>query len=375
MKICILTQPLSWNYGGLLQAYALQLILKRMGHEVWTEDRKPNKLSLLDKLKRIRFLRNITGKGTFFIANKSEESILFQHTARFIRENIRVTIPIDNKFKSELNKYDFEAYVVGSDQVWRPCYSFGIYNYFLDFTRGQEVKRIAYAASFGVDHWEYTKKQTRRCSSLVKSFDAVSVREDSAISLCSNYLGIKATQVLDPTMLLDKEDYINLVLKDNISHSKGNLMAYVLDRSEEKKIIVNKIANRLNLKPFEVMPHSTFNDVGIDKIDDCIFSPVTKWIRGFMDAEFVVADSFHGCVFAIIFEKPFIAIVNKERGATRFTSLLTMFGLTNRVVNSLTEVTDEILNAPIDWGKVRAIRCNKVKESVLFLKNSLNGKR
>lgn len=373
MKICILTQPLYNNYGGLLQAYALQIVLKSMGHEVWTEDRRPNSF-LLDKLRRNNLIRKLAGRQAFVLPNKDQEAIISMHTKRFVKENIRTTVPIFDTVKKELRQYEFNAYVVGSDQVWRPCYSYGIQNYFLDFTFGQDVKRIAYATSFGVDKWEYSESETKKYSILSKKFNAISVREYSAIGLCEKYLGVTAVHVLDPTMLLDKADYINLVVKDNISESKGDLMTYVLDQSEEKQAIIEKVAYTLGLQSFEVMAHSKYHKKG-GNIEECIFPPVTEWIRGFMDAKFVVADSFHGCVFSIIFEKPFIAIVNKERGTARFTSLLDMFGLTDRMVNSLSELSELLITSPIDWNQVRRMKGQKVKESWSFLRNNLNEKK
>ena len=206
-----------------------------------------------------------------------------------------------------LRKYHFDAYLVGSDQVWRPIYSYCLSNYFLDFTIGQHVKRIAYAASFGTSKWEFTEGQTTRCAALAKQFDAISVREDSGVVLCKKYLGVDAVHLLDPTMLLNKEDYIRLVEQEQIPSSEKKLMTYILDQSEEKQAIVRKISQTLSLSPNVVMPEKNFAQVGKKDIDQCVFPPVTDWLRGFMDAEYVVTDSFHGTVFSIIFNKPFVA--------------------------------------------------------------------
>ena len=378
MKIGILTQSLYTNYGGLLQAFALQSFLKQMGHEVRTVDRPISKIPLLIKVlsivKRL-FIRIFFRKSTPIRVwpTSKERKIISQHTNRFVKENIVTTEKIDTWEKfSLLKKHGFEAYVVGSDQVWRPIFSPGVTHYFLDFLdKDDKVKRIAYAASFGVDNWEFSSKQTAQCAALAKSFDAISVREDSAVKLCKEYLGVDGIHVLDPTMLLTKEDYIKLVKKDNIPKIKGTLMTYVLDKSSDKKEIIQKVAEELNLIPFSVMPNKTFLEAGKENIEDYIFPPVTEWIRGFMDADYIVTDSFHGTAFSIIFNKPFISIGNAGRGMTRFTSLLKMFGLEERLILSSEELIIEKIHTPIDFAQVNQLLKTEQQRAYKFLDKTL----
>ena len=258
----------------------------------------------------------------------------------------------------------------GAIRYGRPLYSPCLTNYFLDFLDHEEIiKKIAYAASFGVENWEYSPQQTIQCAALSKKFDAISVREDTAIKLCKEHLGVKAVHVLDPTLLIPKEDYIKLVAKDNIPKSKGNLMTYVLDKTNDKNEIIQKIAKKLDLIPFSVMPEKTFSEVGSNGLKDCIFPPVTQWIRGFMDAEFVVTDSFHGTIFAIIFNKPFIVIGNSERGMTRFKSLLKIFGLKDRLIISSVDLTLEKINSTIDFNRVNiTLKKRELRQLIFFTK-------
>lgn len=369
MKICILTQPLHTNYGGLLQAYALQAVLKRMGHEVWTEDRKW-KRPLIVKVKQL-IARLIKYKGLYYPTDRQEQSIA-QKTIPFIRKYITTTEPVSSNTKKEFYKYHFDAYIVGSDQVWRPIYSYCLSNYFLDFTVGQHVKRIAYAASFGTSDWEFNGEQTKRCATLAKQFDAISVREDCGVTLCKKYLGVDAIHLLDPTMLLNKEDYIYLVEQEQTPASGKKLMTYVLDQSEEKQAIVQKISQTLGLSPNVVMPEMKFSQVGRKYINQCIFPPVTDWLRGFMDAEYVVTDSFHGTVFSILFNKPFVVMANKERGMARITSLLKKFELEERWVYSLEDVTDKMLHGSVDFEKVNQVLDIEREKAERFLIKSLN---
>ena len=261
---------------------------------------------------------------------------------------------------------------MGSDQVWRPLYSPCITNYFLDFlSTDDKVKKVAYAASFGVDDWEFTEEETIVCRDLLKSFDGVSVREDSAVDLCAKYLDREdALHVLDPTMLLEKEDYIHLVEKENEPKSEGNLFCYVLDKSEEKDKIINAIAGEINAAPFTRMPKcpKTYENLK-NRLEDCVFPTVTSWLRAFMDADMVVTDSFHGCVFSIIFNKPFWVIGNKGRGMARFNSLLSLYGLQNRLINSDCKPID--INAPIDWARINAVKKEWQEKSVDFIKANL----
>lgn len=374
MKIGIITQPLHSNYGGLLQNYALQQVLKRMEHEVVTLDQsnvKSKRWRTYAACVKTFLLRSI-GKGKsrtypFYISDSIRKQIRV-HTDRFINKNIFRSPVLNEKedFKTFTEIEGIDTLIVGSDQVWRPRYNKDVLRSFLDFTEGMSVNRIAYAASFGVDHWEFTQEHTMQAKELIKTFDAVSVREDSGIGLCKEYLGCDAVHVLDPTMLLDKEDYIKLVEEEHEPVSKGDLFTYILDASPEKQSVIEEVASMLKLTPFTSMPQNKVNRETVKQIETCIFPPVTQWLRSFMDAKFVICDSFHGAVFSIIFNKPFLVIGNKDRGMSRFDSLLKMFELEDRMINDITEV-HLLANSPIDWNNVNRIRAELKVFSIDFL--------
>lgn len=382
MKIAILTQPLHTNYGGLLQAYALQTVLERMGHEVLIVD-IPIRKSLYEdfrimagliKRKYILRQKNI---DTVFIyrPTQSEEEIIKKNTNKFIKEHINTTERIPSVKKIyKLKKYQFDAYVVGSDQVWRPMFSPGLLTYYLDFlAHDSKVKRIGYAVSFGTDEWEYDDDLTAMCGRLAQRFDAISVREDSAVELCNKKFGVNAVHVLDPTMLLEKEDYIALTnINQKEVKNNGTLMAYVLDSTADKDNIVHQIADYLHLTINLVMPKKKYSKESRVNINDCVFPPVTDWLRGFMDADFVVTDSFHGTVFSIIFNKSFVVIKNEKRGGARFTSLLKMFNLEDRIISIRDGLSIELLKAPIDFNAVNELRKNHQETAIAFLKKHLN---
>ncbi len=351
MRVGILTLPLHTNYGGILQAYALQTVLERMGHEVVVIN-KPYHLSLpiwkWPYSYPKRFIRKyILGKGgrVFFESYYNYTyPIIGQYTHLFIDKYIH---QFEVRDLSELKEQDFDAFVVGSDQVWRPVYySSKIENAYLSFAKDWNIKRIAYAASFGMDEWEYTRGQTKRCSELLAKFDAVSVREEQGIKLCREHFGVEPVHVLDPTMLLGIEDYRLLVRRANVPKSSNHLMCYILDETVEKTMLVSRLVESNGLEIFRS------NSPNLDlyaPLKELIWSPVEQWLHGLMSARMVVTDSFHGCVFSILFHKPFVVIGNKERGLSRIESLLKMFGLEERLYEKTSTIP---FSKPIDWEHV-----------------------
>lgn len=373
-KIAILTQPLINNYGGLLQAYALKEVLQEMGHEVVIINRLSNTTPywrrMASKVKRTLLRQPIlTHKKRNYI---SKNNIAFK--VKYIPE---LSHPIHSQEEmNKLNDMGFDILLAGSDQCWRPIYSPSIGNYFFDFAKSNKnIKRISYAASFGVSHWEFTEEDATTAKELMQLFDAISVREDSAIDLVKEYLGRDdAVHVLDPTMLLNAEHYKKIAKNEHMPQSPGKLKMYILDHTAEKDQIVSSIAQQLGLNSFEVYPKKR---IGIDEltkhnIDDFVFPSPAAWLRGFQDAKFVVADSFHGIVFSILFNVPFLAIGNKERGLTRFTSLLRMFKLEDRLITDLTDFdADEFLKKEVDWEKVNKILEGERKKAKEFLINNI----
>lgn len=376
MRIGILTLPLHTNYGGILQAYALQTVLERMGHEVVVFD-TPDKSFLppfwtlplcLTKRTILKFLGR-TSRIFMEHYNNKIRPVIAQRIQPFVDSHIhRKEI---RSFK-ELRQDDYDAIVVGSDQVWRIIYFPSLWlgqqieNAYLDFAKKWNIKRIAYAASFGTDNWEYSEKQTVNCGKLFKTFDAVSSREANGVKLCKSKFGVDAQHVLDPTMLLNMEDYTSLFIKDNTPKSNGTLLNYVLDESEEINNLINKVATEKHLIPFAV--NNPFENDESRPLKERVKPSVETWLRGFYDAEFVITDSFHACVFSILFKKQFVVVGNKKRGMSRFESLLTMFGLEDRLIDANIDLSKLQL---IDYDNVYQ-KFDKLKEkSMEFLFESL----
>ena len=261
MRIGILTQPFHSNYGGLLQAYALQTVLQGMSHETLFLDRDMKYLHIRSLTQRIAYrclilFFEITKGANYYIPNKRERKAIKKYTDIFVQKYI-VKSPYlhsSKELRKYVKKHGFDAFVVGSDQVWRPEYSPELSNYFLDFAKDLNVLRIAYAASFGIDEWQFNEEQASECSNLAKLFDAISVREESGIILCKDYLGVDAIQVLDPTLLLDKESYVTLVNEANEQKQPSELFCYVLDYNNDVRKVIEYIASESSLTPFSIMP-------------------------------------------------------------------------------------------------------------------------
>lgn len=378
MKLGILTHALHNNYGGILQAYALRTILQKKGHdvEVIRRDYTYRKDTIFWNF--ARFIKNViricTGHKKYKYISQKQWNIVSENTQYFIKKyiNYNTSLIVTNlALKAYATKSGFDGYVVGSDQVWRPKYVPCITNYFLDFAENKKVKRVAYAASFGVDEWLFSKKITPTLSSLIKKFDAVSVREKSGVDLCNRYLGVDALHVLDPTMLLEKEDYIDLIIAENEEVLEGNLFCYILDNTKKKDDVIDLIVQSTNLVSFTCMPKLNLSLENVEQdIDACVFPSVTRWLKSFMDANMIITDSFHGCVFSIIFNKPFWVIGNKSRGMARFDSLLSVFGLENRMLD-INNIVDIDWSLPIEWDRVNKIKKEWQIKSNKFLLEAL----
>ena len=334
-NIAILTLPLSTNFGGNLQAFALQKILLNMGFEVETLNYRQKMNSDIWKLlstfkQKIFFNKKI---HHFF---RNELHIIGANHEKFIKENLVYSPELNtiDALKKYIYKNNYDVVIVGSDQVWRLSYSQRIYSYFLDFIDNSKIKKISYAASFGVDYWEFNDEATRYINQLMQQFSAISVREDSAIDLCNEKLNVEnVKEVLDPTLLLNADDYKHLYKYED-SISKGKIFSYILDSSLEKEKILTEVVSKLNKDVVSIQPSKTKKEsLYVKDLESYVYPKIEIWLKGIAEADFVVTDSFHGTVFAILHNKPFISIINKERGAARFYSLLSKLNLIDRIIS------------------------------------------
>ena len=377
MKTAILTlTPIHTNYGNILQAYALQTVLQRLGHEPYVLEKVPGfTLPLyrypLAYAKRL-VLKYLLGKKQtiLFLEQKlrREYKVIGQFTHPFVQKYIHT---YHGPWTAEaMTAAGFQAFVVGSDQVWRPIYfdRHHIEQAYLSFTKGLSVKRLSYAASFGTDDWEYTPRQTEQCKALLQQFDGVSVRERGAVALCREHFGREALHVLDPTMLLNAADYRQLIAQspETLQPVEG-LMTYILDSDFEKEAVAQRIAEHNGWSVFR--SNSRYEDLTAP-LAERIQPPVEQWLQGFAQAQMILTDSFHACVFSILFHKPFVVIGNAARGLSRFHSLLSLFDLESRLVTSAAEA-ERVAAQPICWETVDSRLEEERIKSMAFLKQHL----
>ena len=364
MKIAILTLPLHTNYGGILQAYALQTVLERMGHEVEHLQPKVEYKRLHSPLvmplvwgKRLyrKFFKGDNDLPIF----KNPYKWIRENTDRFIATNLNCRYLSLNEWNETLAQ-EYDAIVVGSDQVWRPLYT-DVKRSFTAFLGHSEIRRVAYAASFGVDVNEFSEDEIEAGREYLKLFSGISVRESSGVELCKSLFDVDAQCVLDPTMLLPCSDYQKFAA--SAPQSSGNLMVYILDNSDATEAFVSQFARTRGLTAFYTNSKKELSWEIEVPMAERKQAPIENWLRGFEDAEFVLTDSFHACVFSILFHKPFGVFVNRGRGLSRIESLLRPLGLMDRCITD----TNVDLDKPIDWDKVDDCINQNKQRSVAFL--------
>lgn len=369
-RIAILTQPIGENNGGILQVYALQSYLRNIGYDVLVINRRYNNEGSDGFYNQFMFNVNSIVRFVFdVLRGRIKKNIKKRRNKIFIDNNIIMSraITASDKLRDAVVLGGFDAVIVGSDQTWRPKYSPDIYNYYLDFIEDRcDIKKISYASSFGVDWWEYDEVQTKKCRRLVKKFDLITVREFGGIGLCAKYLEVEANHALDPTMLFVAEDYKSKfkLCKSTIT---DNLFVYMLD----PEVLAEHVVNMIKLG----LPECDVKNQKIEKKKKYVVSrgellSVSEWLLGIYNAGYVVTDSYHGCVFAIIFNKPFICVLNKRRGTARIETLLKIVGLENRAIKEESELRN-VINGNIDWSDVESRIAKKRKESEWMLKKAL----
>ena len=264
-----------------------------------------------------------------------------------------------NKYELEKLNEKCDNFVVGSDQVWRAKgHGEMAQFYFLNFAYNFKNK-IAYSSSFGINYFEGELKDKILFKYYLKQFDKVSVREDDGVKICKEDFDVEAAHVLDPVFLLNDYDY--LVSKSIKNKNNKFIAVYSLYTNIENEL--NFISSKLNLD-IEYL------------IKDNEEISIEDWLWTIKNCELLITDSFHGSCFAIIFNKPFVCILDEESGISRLESLSNMFDIKDRIISDLSEV----MNKPdfllkMDWTEInKKLEIEKVK-SLNWLKNALENKK
>lgn len=364
------------NYGQLLQCYALQQILQKLGTSPCIIRYGFHRHYYLSLPWKILF-----SKTGFYVLQKNFRT--------FYHENIRAKYPKRgfNRFRHnyihftrrcynsledlQRNPPKADIYITGSDQVWAQLISSNNNrSFFLDFG-GKNVKRIAYAPSFALENYPEDLQDELRL--LLSNFNAVSVREKTGVSIC-NKIGIHAQLVLDPTLLLTYNDY-NYISEDVINNKYCFAYHVNISTSEELRWeSVSKYNERHCIRTYATFANPQ-NDVDMKILvgAEYVYPTIPQWLGWIKNAEYVLTSSFHGIVFSIIFHVPFVVCLREESmyaGNDRVITLLNSLCLDNRILSSGTSI-DNILSKKINWIEVDEKLSVLRIDSMAFLSNNL----
>ena len=357
MKIGIMTFHWAQNYGAVLQCYALKCKLEEMGHDVWVIDRLPQYSGIV-----CRLYHRFSYKHYF-------------SWMKFDRFNRSFLIPKTRKYRSmkELEKHfgkeGFDCVIVGSDQVWR--WNIMGYNYFLDFVDVRKTSKVSYASSFGLSHWEENGLDRLKIAELLKEFSHVSVRERTGVEICKHTFGIHAELVIDPTMLHDASFYENTLLKDYPKISGTKVVSCILGKENRGHCLqLSNWAWKRSLA-YEELYWTSWDFFHMEFCrGSFLHISVPEWLNEIRNAAYVVTNSFHCAVFAILFHKQFVVLNNHSGGGDRIRTLLTALHLEDRFSSSLDErILSQLLHEPIPYEKVEKRLCVLRESSLAFLKN------
>ena len=268
----------------------------------------------------------------------------------FIKQNTNLVI-IKKNF-SEIKKDDYDVLMVNSDQTWRK-FDENFYDYgFLRFAENWKIKKFVYGASLGSENWNLTKEDDKIAKNLLKNFTGISMREEGSISLVEQHLGIKCTHVLDPTLLIDRKYYLDIIknYKGSIVMRKKYIFIYTIFQFDFFRKAIKRAKNFLKYETYYLALN--------------IKSSIQNFIYYMVNSDAVITDSFHG-----LFNKPFITIFDKSKAKGRFKSLSNIFGVGDRLFEKGQQINFHQLLKPlnIDYKSI-----NKLKQkSINFIKSNL----
>ena len=265
-----------------------------------------------------------------------------------------------NKF-SEIKKNDYRILIVNSDQSWRK-WDKDFYDIaFLKFSKNWVINKFTYAVSLGFNKWKYSKKDENIAKELLKNFTGISVREKNSVKLIKQHLGFNSLFVLDPTLIIDKKYYLNII-KSYKSNYKNNNFLFIYKVNFAKPLKDLSVMDNLIKNTSELFNYKQFI-VSLYDID-----AVAKFLYGIYYSKAVITNSFHATIFSIIFKKPFISF--KTNDDERLNSLRESLGLKSRIIE-YDQIPDiSLLNQPLIFNFVKLNYYKK--RSIKYLKNNLN---
>ena len=347
MTIGVISRHSVANYRSLLQAYALQTVLEKMGYNAININYTPiNEVggNLAKTLvNNSRWSKNPFTKMAFLAYQYPSFSHTFNTFKKFRTKYLKETVEYYSSEEMKNDLSDVDIFCTGSDQVWNKLYNDNLDPaYFLDFAP-DEKKRIAYAASFGGNKFD---TKDAKYIELLKKYSYITVREDTGVSLLSE-MGLESSQVLDPTLLLNKQEWDLLVEKKE--KREPYYLIYQLKPNKQFDEYAKKISKKYHKKLIRVTPF-LFQIIKCGKL---VYLPNPSEFLWFIkNADCLLTDSFHGSCFAINFNVPFIEILPGKYNA-RNESLLRTFKLNNRILHDYNNIS--IVEEKIDYGLVNKL--------------------
>lgn len=342
------------NYGALLQYYALEkVLLKENVKAYWLRYMLSH--SLQDKVK-------LFVKKRIYAKETKEINICLDSFKKFISKYCDVSDAIYKNEKQLVKNCPIaDVYITGSDQVWGGTLA---PNY-LTFVPDNRPK-ISYAASFGKN--EISDEQKRIITPWLKRFNFISVREDSGVKICDS-IGIDAVQVLDPTLLIEAKDY---PVVDN--HNCSDIYGYFLNFNSLEELYWDNIMSFSYENCYSVKVACT-NQTYKKFPDEYVDLPTPEeWLAQYANAKYIITNTFHGTVFAIVFRKPFLVIKQQGDGKKqngRVQSLLENLNLEERYFSKELSIEKQI-NKEIDWKSIEKKLDSMRKSSLEYLAKSTN---
>lgn len=323
MKIGILTFCRAHNWGAVLQTYASQRCIEKLGVSAEIIDYVPTSelKSYEPKIRMRSNLFDMLKSIVRFMMDIKLYRIRYNEFNKFISTKLKLSIPYKDKFPEYMDNYD--VIYIGSDQVWRKNLAAEGYDYYWgNINVPSSTKIISYAAS--MEAKELSNEDEITCKKNLENFDSISVRESFLANILQPLTDKHISVVLDPTLLLKKEDYMEIT-SDSVVDG-DYLLIYELLKNPQVDIVARQIAKQHNLKLVKIFIPLISNRVNRFNREFIFVSPSpAEFLRLFADAKFVVTNSFHGTAFSIIFEKQFLSLETEGR-TSRIESLLQIIG-------------------------------------------------
>lgn len=352
MKVNIITFHNTMNFGASLQCAALSRYMTSLGHDVevinYLPDYVMNKKSVLKEFKKAHSVRGIV-KGFAYLSKAGTIKSKDKKYTDFLERNIRLTKPYHSYDDILSDVPQADLYICGSDQIWNPSLTGDSLDkaFFLDFV-GEGKARVAYGASVGELDFEKHRDELKK---LTEGFRSISVREKTVSDKLSGVIGREVNVVLDPTLLLNKEDYSSMELSCNVPSGKY-LLLYNIQNSDLTISTAKKIAAERNLEIVDISANPFQKIKGTTRLLN--IGP-GEFLTLYKNADYVVTNSFHGTVFSIVYEKNFNSGLHTTRGG-RIRDLLNSLELNNRITADNSDINSSDIDYHIVKNKLDSLR-------------------